>query len=58
MCATKSDLAELRAEAKAGIANLKAYFAESKTSTIMWVVTAIFLAQLLPVVVALVREHI
>jgi ABC-type metal ion transport system substrate-binding protein len=39
--ATKADLAALRAELKVDIA-------EAKVSIIMWVVTAIFLAQLLP----------
>jgi ABC-type metal ion transport system substrate-binding protein len=39
--ATKADLAQLRAELKVDIA-------EAKVSIIMWVVTAIFLAQLLP----------
>jgi hypothetical protein len=40
-CATKCDLAEVKAETKAALA-------EAKTSIIMWVVSAIFLAQLLP----------
>jgi hypothetical protein len=39
--ATKSDLAELKAE-------IRVAFAKAKTSIIMWVVSAIFLAQLLP----------
>jgi hypothetical protein len=43
--ATKSDLAELKAELKVEI---KVAIAEAKTSIIMWVVSAIFLAQLLP----------
>jgi hypothetical protein len=50
--ATKSDLAELKfdlAEVKAELkADIKVAVAEAKTSTIMWVVSAIFLAQLLP----------
>jgi hypothetical protein len=41
ICATKSDIAEVKAETKAGLA-------EAKASIIMWVVSAIFLAQLLP----------
>jgi hypothetical protein len=44
---TKADLADLRAELKSDIA-------EAKVSIIMWVVTAIFLAQLLP---ALLKRH-
>lgn len=39
--ATKSDIAEVKAELKIAIA-------EAKTSIILWVVTAIFLAQLAP----------
>lgn len=39
--ATKSDVAEAKASTKADIA-------EAKASIIMWVVTAVFLAQLLP----------
>jgi ABC-type metal ion transport system substrate-binding protein len=50
--ATKSDLAELKSELKSDLAEVKAEIkvavAEAKTSTIMWVVSAIFLAQLLP----------
>jgi ribosomal protein L29 len=50
--ATKADIAELRNETKAEIvklqAELKAMIAEAKTSVIMWVTSAIFLAQLLP----------
>jgi DNA-binding ferritin-like protein len=61
--ATKSDLAELKSEVKSDLAVLKfdlaevmaelkaeirVAVAEAKTSTIMWVVSAIFLAQLLP----------
>ena len=41
--ATKSDIAELRGSMKVDIA-------ESQTKIIMWVVVAIFLAQLLPLV--------
>ena len=52
---TKSDIAELRSSTKADIAELKsstkADLAEAKTAIIMWVVGAIFLAQLLPSVV-------
>ena len=39
--ATKTDIVELKAATKADIA-------EAKTTIIMWVVSAIFLAQLLP----------
>lgn len=42
--ATKSDIAELKGSTKADIA-------EAKTSIIMWVVSAIFLAQLLPPII-------
>ena len=52
---TKADIAELRSSTKADIAELKssmkADLAEAKTAIIMWVVGAIFLAQLLPTVV-------
>jgi hypothetical protein len=41
--ATKTDIAELRTELRTAIA-------EAKTSIILWVVSAIFLAQLLPAV--------
>jgi hypothetical protein len=47
--ATKSDLAELSGE-------LKAMIAEAKASTIMWVTTAIFLAQLLPSLIKLLTQ--
>ena len=50
--ATKADIAELRSASKADIAELraatKADIAEAKTSIIQWVVSAIFIAQLLP----------
>lgn len=50
--ATKTDIAELRTATKTDIAELKAAtkvdIAEAKTTIIMWVVSAIFLAQLLP----------
>lgn len=39
--ATKTDLAEVKAETKAGIA-------EAKNAIIVWVVGSVFLAQLLP----------
>jgi hypothetical protein len=42
--ATKSDIAELRTE----IAQTTTMIAEAKSAVIMWVVSAIFLAQLLP----------
>lgn len=44
--ATKVDIAELRAETKTAIS-------EAKTTIIMWVVSAIFLAQLLPAIMKL-----
>lgn len=50
--ATKADIAELRAELKINLAKLGSEMlsaiAEAKTSTILWVVGAIFLAQVLP----------
>ena len=60
-CATKTDLAEVKAELKADLAEvkgeLKADFAELKTAMsegqtkiIIWVVSAIFIAQLLPMI--------
>jgi hypothetical protein len=55
--ATKSDIAELKAATKIDIAELKAStktdIAEAKTTIIMWVVSAIVLAQLLPSVLKL-----
>ena len=51
-CATKSDLAELKGEIMAAparrIAETEAKLAEAKTTIILWVVSAVFLAQLLP----------
>ena len=49
--ATKADIAELRAELKAAIA-------ESKTSTIMWVVGAVFLGQILPSLLKFINRYI
>ena len=50
--ATKADIAEFRSASKADMAELraatKADIAEAKTSIIHWVVSAIFIAQLLP----------
>ena len=48
--AIDKDLAVLRAEVKTSIA-------EAKNSIIVWVVAAVFLAQLLPVVAALVKHY-
>lgn len=48
--AIDKDLAVLRAEVKASIA-------EAKNSIIVWVVGAIFLAQLLPVAAGLVKHY-
>ena len=47
--ATKSDLAELRGETKAAIA-------EAKSSIILWVVSAVFIAQLLPALLQLLNK--
>jgi hypothetical protein len=49
-CATKSDLAELRAETKAWIAG-------ARTSIIIWVVSAVFLAQVIPSLVKLIEKY-
>lgn len=51
--ATKSDISDLRGATKADIADLKTTVAEFKTSIITWVVSAIFVAQLLPSVLKL-----
>lgn len=45
-CATKVDIAELRGDLKAGLA-------ETKASIIMWVVTSVFVGQLLPALLKL-----
>lgn len=47
--ATREDVAALRGEMKAAVA-------EAKNSIILWVVAAVFLAQLLPVVAGLVKH--
>ncbi len=47
--AIEKDLAVMRAESKANVA-------EAKNSIIVWVVAAVFLAQLLPVVAGLVKH--
>ncbi|WP_338762080.1 hypothetical protein [Massilia sp. METH4] len=46
--ATKADIAELKSTTKTDIAELKVAIADSQAKIIMWVVVAIFLAQLLP----------
>lgn len=57
--ATKADIADLRAATRTDIADLKgatkADISEAKTTIIMWVVGAIFVAQLLPIVKDLMR---
>lgn len=55
IAAMKLDIAILKATSatKTDIAELKAAIAESKSSTIMWVVTAVFVAQLLPALLKL-----
>jgi hypothetical protein len=54
--ATKADIAELRSEFKISIAELRSEMlsaiAEAKTSTILWVVGTIFLAQVLPMLLS------
>lgn len=49
-CATKADLAELKAEMLVAIAAMKSEIADTKSSIIVWVVGAFFLTQLLPAV--------
>ena len=46
--ATKSDIADLREATKTELAALKTAIAEAKTSIVIWVVGAVFIAQLLP----------
>ena len=48
--ATREDVAALRGEMKAAVA-------EAKNSIILWVVAAVFLAQLLPVVAGMVKHY-
>ena len=53
---TKADIAELRAEMKVKMAELEAKISEAKSAVIMWVTTAIFLAQLLPSLIKLLTQ--
>jgi len=55
--AIKVDLAVIKANGatKSDIAEVRVAIAESQTKIIMWVVVAIFLAQLLPVIKELLR---
>ena len=46
--ATKLDIADLREAVKTELAALKTAIAEAKTSIVIWVVGAVFIAQLLP----------
>ncbi|MES2323401.1 MAG: hypothetical protein V4633_14140 [Pseudomonadota bacterium] len=52
--ATKSDIAELKLE----IADVKTRMAESKSAIIMWVVSAIFLAQSLPLIAKWIERYL
>jgi len=45
---TKSDIAELRAVTKVDVAELKTAIADAKSAIVMWVVSVIVLAQVLP----------
>lgn len=54
--ATREDMAAVRGEISALRGEVKAAVAEAKNSTIMWVVSAIFLTQLLPAVAGLVKH--
>ena len=51
--ATKSDIADLRGTIAELRAATKTDIAEAKTTIVMWVVSAIFLAQLLPSILKL-----
>jgi hypothetical protein len=51
--AMSSELAQARAAIATNLAETKAAIAEAKSSIIMWVVAAIFLAQLLPALLKL-----
>ncbi len=53
---TKADIAELKADMKVKMAELEAKISEAKSSVIMWVTTAIFLAQLLPPLIKLLTQ--
>jgi len=48
--AAKSDIAELRAVTKIDIAELKTAIADAKSTIVMWVVSVIVLAQMLPAI--------
>jgi ABC-type metal ion transport system substrate-binding protein len=49
--ATKADIAEVKGEIKATVA-------EAKTSIILWVVSTVFLAQLMPNLIRLIEKYI
>ncbi|MFB9240679.1 hypothetical protein IV454_25950 [Massilia antarctica] len=49
--ATKSDIADLRAEMRSAVA-------EAKSAIIMWVAGLVFLAQLVPTMVRIIEKYI
>lgn len=53
---TKEDIAIVRGEISALRGEVKATVAEAKNNIIVWVVAAVFLAQLLPAVAGLVKH--
>lgn len=56
--ATKADIAELRTELKSDIAALKTAIAESKSTILLWMVSVVFLGQILPSLLKLISEYI
>ncbi|MDQ1919366.1 hypothetical protein [Massilia pseudoviolaceinigra] len=60
--ATKSDIAEVRAEIRSEIAGVRSEIrstvAEAKSVIIMWVAGLVFLAQLVPAAVRLIEKYV
>jgi hypothetical protein len=56
--ATKADIAELRTELKSDIAALKTAIAESKSTMILWMVSVVFLGQILPSLLKFISQYI
>lgn len=55
--ATKPDIADLRSATKSDVAELKVAIADGQSKIIMWVVGAIFLAQVLPALLKLIPSQ-